>query len=160
VPRLPVAVTWLESQGVADAATLLAACGGQPEEVLAWAALGLDGDAWRALPGRVAKGDASALQGLPLPLAIEILQKLCHDAAALACGGSARYFPFEAMPAGAELAALLRWGRELSRIAAEADHPWIADLGIESLVEQGRQALKTARSGRRPAERASLNSSR
>ena len=159
-PRLPEAVTWLEAQGVADATTLLAACGGQPGEVLAWAALGLDAGAWRALPGRVARGDASALQGLPLPLAVEILQKLCHDAASQACGGEARYFPREAMPAGAELGPLLRWSRELSRIAAEADHPWIADLGIESLVEQGRQALKTARSGRRPAERGSLNSSR
>ena len=101
-----------------------------------------------------------AEQHVPLPLVIEILQKVCHDTAALTCGGAPRFFPRESLVAGAELAELLRWSRELSRVAAEAEHPWIVDLGVESLVEQGRQALKTARSGQRPARTVSLNSSR
>jgi DNA polymerase-3 subunit delta' len=89
-----------------------------------------------------------------------MLQKVCHDAAALACGAEPRYFPRESLDTGADLVALLRWSRELSRLAEEADHPWIADLGVESLVEQGRQALKTARSERRPRQAVSLNSPR
>jgi DNA polymerase-3 subunit delta' len=152
------AAAWLEVQGVVDAATLLAACGGQPQEVLAWAAQGVDAAAWRALPGRVGRGEASALHGLPLPLAIEMLQKLCHDAAALACGAAPRFFPRESLTAGADLAALSRWSRELGRLAMDAEHPWIVDLGVESLVEQGRQALKTARSEPRSARGLSLNS--
>jgi DNA polymerase-3 subunit delta' len=160
VPLVGEATAWLEAQGVADAALLLAACGGQPQEVLAWAALGLDANAWRRLPGSVARGEAASLHGLPLPLAIEILQKLCHDAAALASGAAPRFFPTGSLAPGADLESLLKWNRELSRLAAEADHPWIVDLGVESLVEQGRQALKTARFERRPAHASSLNSSR
>ena len=160
VPPGDEAIAWLEAQGVGDAATLLMACGGQPQEVLAWAALGIDAAAWRSLPDRIARGEASALHGLPLGFVIEALQKLCHDAAALACGAAPRYFPPESLSAGAELVALLAWSRALSRMAAEAEHPWIADLGIESLVEQGRQALKTARSERRSTKTVSLNSLR
>jgi hypothetical protein len=55
---------------------------------------------------------------------------------------------------------LLRWSRELARVALDAEHPWSADLAIESLVEQGRQALKTARSERREDRPQSLNSPR
>ena len=160
VPAAGEAIEWLEAQGVKDARTLLVACGGQPQEVLAWAALGIDAAAWRGLPDRVARGEAAALHGLPLGFAVQALQKLCHDALALACGGAPRYFPPENLPAGAELAALLAWSRALSRLAGEAEHPWIADLGVESLVEQGRQALKTARSERRSTRTGSLNSSR
>ena len=51
-----------------------------------------------------------------------------------------------------------RWSRELARVAAEAEHPWSTDLAIESLVGQGREALKTPRSRGRPREPLSLNS--
>ncbi|HEX2541542.1 MAG TPA: DNA polymerase III subunit delta' [Caldimonas sp.] len=160
VPPPDEAAAWLGAQGVADAALLLRACGGQPQEVLAWAALGLDANAWQQLPGKVARGDAAALHGLPLPVVVEILQKLCHDESVLACGGRPRFFVAESLIDGAELTGLLRWSRELSRVAAEAEHPWLVDLSVESLVEQGRQALKTARSGQRPARSVSLNSPR
>ena len=56
---------------------------------------GIDAAAWLALPRRIAAGDATALQGWGLPAAIDALQKICHDAAALACGGAPRYFPQE-----------------------------------------------------------------
>ena len=62
--------------------------------------------------------------------------------------------------ADASLPALLRWSRELARVATEAEHPWSIDLAIESLVEQGREALKTPRSGGRRREGLSLNSTR
>jgi DNA polymerase-3 subunit delta' len=78
----------------------------------------------------------------------------------VACGAAPRFFPAASLESGAALSALSGWSRELTRLATDADHPWIVDLGVESLVEQGRQALKTARSERRPAQALSLNSSR
>ena len=58
------------------------------------------------------------------------------------------------------LAPRLRWSRELARVALEAEHPWSVDLAIESLVEQGREALKTPRSERREDRPQSLHSPR
>jgi len=42
----------------------------------------------------------------------------------------------------------------------DAEHLWTVDLAIESLVEQGREALKTPRSQPRPGGALSLNSRR
>jgi DNA polymerase-3 subunit delta' len=81
-----------------------------------------------------------------LPLAVDALQKVCHDALCVAGGGPPRYFPRDRVVAGASLAALLRWSRELARVAVEAEHPWSVDLAVESLVGSGREALKTSRS--------------
>jgi DNA polymerase-3 subunit delta' len=160
VPPLPLAEAWLAAQGVAQSAVLLAACGGQPQEALERAARGLDADAWLALPGRIARGEVAALQGWPLPLAVDALQKVCHDALCVACGGAPRYFPVDRIPPGAAPSMLLHWSRELARVALEGEHPWSVDLAIESLVEQGRQALKTPRSERREGNALSLNSPR
>lgn len=147
-PRLD-AESWLAGEGVEEAGVLLDACGGQPEEVIAWRGLGIDAAACRALPGRVARGDATALHGLPLTVVVDILQKVCHDAAALACNAPLRYFPAGGLVAGARLVDLLRWAAELRRVAAEAEHPWSVDLSAESLVQQGREALKTPRTSMR-----------
>ena len=160
IPASVDAVAWLAGQGVADPEVLLAAAGGQPQEAAERAARGLDAAAWLALPRRVALGDASALQGWPLPLAVEALQKVCHDALCVACGGAPRYFPRDRVVADAALPALLRWSRELARVAVEAEHPWAVDLAVESLVEQGREALKTPRSEQRQAGALSLHSRR
>jgi len=158
VPHAAEAEAWLERQGVAKPGVLLAASGGQPQEALDFAERGIDAAAWLALPGRIAAGDASALQGWGLAAAVDALQKICHDAAALACGGTARYFPRERIVSDGNLDRLLRWSRELARVAAEAEHPWSVDLAIESLVGQGREALKTPRSRGRAREPLSLNS--
>ena len=160
VPQSQLAEAWLAGQGVAQSAVLLAASGGQPQEALERAARGLDAEAWLSLPGRVARGEVAALQGWPLPFAVEALQKVCHDALCVACGAAPRYFPADRIPPGAAVPALLQWSRELARVALEAEHPWSVDLAIESLVEQGRQALKTPRSGRREEKALSLNSPR
>jgi DNA polymerase-3 subunit delta' len=64
---------------------------------------------------------------------------------------SPRYFPPASLPAGGDLGALVRWSQALRRFARQAEHPWIADLGVESLVEQGREALQTPRSATRGA---------
>ena len=158
VPPAREAEAWLASRGVALPAVLLAASGGLPKEALDDAARGVDAAAWLALPRRVAAGDATSLHGWGLPAAVDALQKICHDSAALACGAAPRYFPSERLVRGADIGALLRWSRELARVAAEADHPWSADLAIESLVGQGREALKTPRSRDRREGGMSLNS--
>ena len=153
LPAADVATAWLRGEGVAEPEVLLAGCGGQPQDVLALAQLGVDAAAWRALPGQVAAGDAAALRGWPLPLAVETLQKLCHDAASVVAGAAPRYFPAETLPRRAGgLGALLRWAAELRRVAEFAEHPWNAALVVESLVEQGREALQTPRSARRRGE--------
>ena len=158
VPPAADAEAWLAQGGVARPEVLLAASGGQPQQALDLAERGIDAAAWLALPRRIAAGDATALQGWGLAAAIDALQKMCHDAAAMACGGAPRYFPRERVVGDADLDALLRWSRELARVAAEAEHPWSVDLAIESLVGQGREALKTPRSRARPREGMSLNS--
>ena len=145
VPPRAGAERWLAGEGVEEPGVLLDACGGQPEEVIVWRSLGIDAAACRALPGRVARGDAAALHGLPLAAVVDILQKVCHDAAALACDAPPRYFPAGSVAGGGRLVELLRWAGELRRVAAEVEHPWGVDLSVESLVQQGREALKTAR---------------
>jgi len=158
LPPTEVAANWLRTQGVAEPEVLLAGCGGQPQDVLALTQLGVDAAAWRALPGRVAAGDVSALRGWPLPLAIDALQKLCHDAASAAAGAAPRYFAVETLPRrAAGLGVLLRWARELRRVAEFAEHPWNAELVLESLVEQGREALQTPRSAPLRGETDSLH---
>jgi len=158
VPPAADAEAWLARRGVAQAGVLLAAGGGQPQQALDLAERGIDAGAWLALPRRIAAGDATALQGWGLAAAVDALQKICHDAAALACGGATRYFPRERIVSDGNLDRLLRWSRELARVAAEAEHPWSVDLAIESLVGQGQEALKTPRSRGRPREPLSLNS--
>lgn len=150
-PDPVIATRWLTQTGLADADVLLAASGGAPLAALERHALGLNAALWSELPARVAAGDAQALQRLPVPLAIESLHKLCHDAMLATCGVRARYFPASSVPRSAELAQLADWGQALRRATRHADHPWNAALLIESLVLQGQRAL----SGRRaPAERA------
>lgn len=141
VPDAVQATRWLADAGLADAAVQLAGSGGLPLAALERQALGLDGALWARLPALVMAGDAAALSKLPVVLLVESLQKLCHDALLGACGVPPRFFPAGSVPAGSDLRRLTDWGRALRRIARHADHPWKADLMVESLVLQGRQAL-------------------
>ena len=160
VPPRDQAEAWLAGRGLDQPAVLLAASGGQPEEALELAARGVDAKAWLGLPTQMLRGDGSAFQRWPLPVVVETLQKLCHDALSVACGAAPRYFPVRSVPAAADPVALLRWSRELTRLAEEAAHPWSLDLAVENLVEQSREALKTTRSPRRDAEDLPLDSPR
>lgn len=158
VPDQDVATAWLEAHGVDAPGALLVGCGGRPQDALEWAARGLDAAAWRGLPGRVAEGDAAALRGWPLSAVVDALQRICHDALAVSHGAAARFFPAGALAPVADPSALLRWSRELTRVAEWVEHPVSLDLAVEALVGQGREALKTARSPRRGSRAASLNS--
>lgn len=153
------ASAWLTGQGVADAASLLAACAGRPLDALALAHSGVDGAAWARLPQAVSRGQAGVFAGWPVPRVLDALQKLCHDAMAVAAGAAPRYYPPSAMPpapasakadatgaqasatAAAALAALGVWAKDLARVARHAEHPWNEPLLVEALVTAGARAL-------------------
>jgi DNA polymerase-3 subunit delta' len=143
LPDPALAERWLADQAVAMPDVLLAAAGGQPQEALAWAQDGIDASQWAALPRQLARGDVGSLGSWPLPLVIDTLQKLCHDAMRMAAGAAPRYFPPAAMPPPASLSTLAAWARELQRNANHAEHPWNAGLLVESLTQQARGALST-----------------
>jgi len=100
------------------------------------------------VPALVQRGEAGTFAAWPLPRLVDALQKLCHDAACVAAGAAPRYFPATSLPPAADPAALTAWSAELMRVARHAEHPWSATLLVESLVQQGRRALRpTAREG-------------
>ena len=142
LPPAEVATQWLAHAGVKDALVLLAATGGQPQEVLQWVEQGIDAALWERLPTIVARGEAQALGTWPLPRLIDALQKLCHDAACVAVGAAPRYFPQAVIAQGANSDALAAWMQELNRCARHAEHAWNAGLMLESLVQQGQRALR------------------
>jgi DNA polymerase III subunit delta' len=140
-PDVDTAVAWLQGQGVAGAAVLLAAAGGEPLEALDMAQRGLDAESWSALPQRVMRGEA-ALSGWSVPDTVDAMTKLCHDAMSTAAGAKPRYFPqLQALTAPASWGRLRTWSLELARARQHAEHPWHAPLAVESLVLQARRAL-------------------
>ena len=155
LPDRDAASAWLTAAGLADAPLLLDAAGGQPLAALERHAAGLDAALWRALPQAVQRGAAAALGGLPVALAVDAMQKLCHDAMLAACGVAPRYFPAGALDSGGDLRRLVEWADALKRIARHADHPWQPALMLEALVQQGRHALDggAAQAGPPPAAR-------
>jgi DNA polymerase-3 subunit delta' len=143
LPPADLSTEWLKGQGVGDAAVLLAATGGQPQEALDWFRQGVDAATWAQVPAAVAQGSAAVFASWPLPRVVDALQRLCHDAACVAAGAGPRYFPAGSIRPGANSAALAEWGHELNRVARHAEHPWNAGLVSESLVQQGQRALAT-----------------
>ncbi len=147
LPDNRLASDWLAGQGVAEPAVMLAATGGQAQQVLEWQGQGMDAARWTALPQALARGDIAALAGWALPQIVEVLQKLCHDAMCRAAGAAPRYFPakaFERLPraeGAAGLQSLGDWSRELQRIARFVEHPFSAALMIDSLLAQAQTAL-------------------
>ena len=81
-------------------------------------------------------------RAIPIPRAVDALQKVCHDAMCVAAGSAPRYFTAEGF-AGmkASIEGLSAWARELRRVARHEEHPWNAGLLLESLVSQARRAL-------------------
>jgi DNA polymerase III subunit delta' len=143
-PKAETAIAWLTEQGVRDAAVLLAAAGGAPLAARELATSGIDAAAWLAIPRAVARGQAAAMAGWPVPRAVDAMQKLCHDALVQAAGGMPRYFSAQALPSGARPSVLSTWAQSLSRAARHAEHPWNDGLLIEALVGEGRACWQEA----------------
>lgn len=148
LPDAPVARAWLASKGVSgegDAAGLLAATGGRPQQALAWFEAGLSNAAWQSLPKRVARGEVAALSDLAPPRVIDALMRLCHDLLRRVHGQPGQFFAAAALPSLKRAAPLLAWEAELRRAARHADHPLNAGLWTEALVAQAQAALAEAR---------------
>jgi DNA polymerase-3 subunit delta' len=137
-PTPQQALAWLEGQGVASAPVLLAAAGGHPLAARRLAAEGFDAAAWVALPRRIADGRWDPPAGTALPRLREVLQKLCHDAMAVAAGAPPRYFPSQSLPPPAAWAKLADWSQSLARLARHDEHPFNAPLIIDSLLAEAK----------------------
>ncbi len=160
LPPAPQAEAWLQAQGLAEPAALLALAGGSPLEALAWSREGMTAALLAELPRRVAAGDVTPLAGRAIPRVVELLLKLVHDAQVTAVGGVPRFFAAQQMPGPADAQALRVWQQALRRTARHDEHPWNAGLLIESLVSQATAVWPQAAA--RPAGRgaASLHSTR
>ena len=144
-PEPVAARQWLVEQGVdaAQATALLRAAGGRPSDALAASQGGLDPKIWSLLPKALARGDSTALANWAPAQAVDALQKLCHDLMATRAGAPPRFFEVADLPAGAAIASLARWSRELARTARTVEHPFNAGLMLESLVSQAHIALNS-----------------
>ena len=143
-PSEASALAWLQQQGVgaADAAALLRAAGGRPDDALQFLQSGLNLKSWSLLPRALARGDASALAGWTPAQALDALQKLCHDLLAGSVGAAPRYFNPADLPVAAT-SALTRWSKELAHTARTVEHPFNAGLMLEALVSQARNTLNS-----------------
>jgi DNA polymerase-3 subunit delta' len=149
-PDKASALSWLSAQGVQGSEQVLAAAGGSPLAARALIDAGIAEPDLQALPRALARGDAQGLLGKPLPLVIDLLLRLAHDAMAQAAGAAPRFFAASQMPPPAPLAALQAWQRELLRAARHDEHPWNASLLAEALVTNGARCWAQ---GRKPAQR-------
>ena len=137
-PTPEQALAWLEGQGVVNAPVLLAAAGGHPLAARRLAADGFDAAAWIALPRRIADGKWEPPAGATVPRLREVLQKLCHDAMAVAAGSAPRYFPATSLPPPAAWAKLADWSQSLARLARHDEHPFNAPLITDSLLTEAK----------------------
>lgn len=147
MPHPEVALQWLLAQGMPPepARVWLAASGGQPLTALAHHEAGLDARVWLALPKEMAAGRSMAVQGWPLPMLVDALQKLCIDLSRQVAGAPPSFFPAQTLPPSPPVERLTGWFKELLKARRQAEHPWNQPLKVESLVLQARQALKMGR---------------
>jgi len=144
----------------ADLNTLMLRAGGRPADVMNWVKNSSAADAahqWQDFPQAMRRGDVAALADWPPAMAVDALQKLCHDMWALKVGAAPRFFsaqdlaipeksptktgraPHDLVPT--DLHALASWSRDLNAIARTVDHPYNPGLLIESLVSRAKTAL-------------------
>ena len=145
-PTEAEALSWLQTQGVpaADAAVLLRAAGGRPEDALNLANAGLKAAHWAALPKAVLRGDVGAVSDATPTQAIAMLQKLCHDLLALRLGAEPRFFLAADLPTTGTVGSLTQWSKELMDAARTSEHPYNAGLMFEALVARAQTALRTS----------------
>lgn len=145
-PTEAEALSWLQTKGVpaADAAVLLRAAGGRPEDALNLANAGLKAAHWAALPKAVLRGDVGAVSDATPTQAIAMLQKLCHDLLALRLGAEPRFFLAADLPTTGTVGSLTQWSKELMDAARTSEHPYNAGLMFEALVARAQTALRSS----------------
>ena len=140
------AVVWLQAQGLSkeDAASLLKAAGGRPDEVLRQRNLGQSMHWWAKFPKAMMAGDASYCSELPPSEVIDALQKLCHDLLMLQTQASLRYFNEADLPKlKVTSAQLTAWFKRLSQAAKTSEHPFNAGLMLEALCTEAREVMNS-----------------
>ena len=146
LPDAEQAIAWLRADlptlAESDARLLLQASGYQPLTARDRHAQGIDGPYWAQIPREIAQGLSAKWVAWPLPLQVEMLQKLCHDLACVSVGTDPRFFPAAALPKPPELNRLTAWAIELKKAQRQADHPWHAPLKSESLLQQAWAVLR------------------
>jgi len=144
-PDESAALEWLQRQGVAaqDAATLLRAAGGRPEDALLFAISGRDPKSWCSLPKAMLRGDVNLIKEWSPAQVIDALHKLCHDMIVLGSGGQPRFFSATDLPSATSLSILTAWGRELALSSRTSEHPFNTGLMLEALVSQAQRALNS-----------------
>jgi DNA polymerase-3 subunit delta' len=144
-PELSQAVQWLRAQNIpdSDAAILLKATGGRPDDVLAYVESGRKSADWAQFPKAMARGDVGFIKEWGAAPLIDALHKLCHDLLALHAGASPRFFDTKDLPSNQQVANLTQWNKSLAQAMRTMDHPFNAGLMQEALVAQAQTALNS-----------------
>ena len=145
-PQTEQALAWLQAQGLPqnDAAVLLKAAGGRPQDALALREQGMQAQQWRALPQAAKAAQVSAFDAFSPTQTIDILQKICHDALAIKAKAAPRFFEMEDFPAANALPGWLqlsRWGQSLKQDRKSSEHTYNAGLFLEDLLTRASKAL-------------------
>ena len=145
-PDAEPALAWLTAQSVppAEASALLRAAGGRPHDAIAFFNEGMKAKDWAILPKLLLRGEAGMLADAAPAMVLSVLQKLCHDMQALACGAAPRYFDTQDLPAPKGLNGLRLWSRELMDSARTVDHPYNPGLLLQAWVSRAQRALNAA----------------
>ena len=151
-PQTAEAHTWLKEQGVSDedAEVLLRAAGGRAADAHALARSGMRAADWHKLPQAAYHARVQAFSGFAPAQAIDVLQKICHDALAVKAGAMPRFFASADFPAPDRLASwrsISQWGKRLTQDRRSAEHPYNAGLFLEDLVAQAGRALPAPATG-------------
>jgi len=144
-PDTASSLAWIEGQGIpaAQAAVMLRAAGGRPEDALLFAQSGRHAQAWVNLPKAMARGDLSVLKDWTPTQTVDALHKLCHDQLAVKTGAAPRFFDLPDLPNGGTLASLTAWSKALAAASRTVEHPFNAGLMQEALVSQAQNALNS-----------------
>lgn len=155
-PNSQSALAWLAEQGVRDAEVMLHAAGGEPMLASHMVSLGIDANAWRALPRAIASGHSAALTGWTLPMAVDALTKLCHDTMCLSAKAPTRFFPSDCLPGPAAWEALRVWSISLGEASAQSSHPLQVPLALDALVSRAARVWAKPEAVRAGATRQNL----
>lgn len=142
-PSTAEGLRWLVQQGLpeGEAAVLLKAAGGRPDDAQALFQLGFQAKNWRALPKALQRGDPGVLADNAAPLVLSSLQKVCQDLLHLACGAAPRFFEADDLPKPSSFMALSQWSKDLLQSAKTVEHPYQAGLLMEAWVSRAQRAI-------------------
>ena len=139
-PDQASAMAWLQGQGVPvnQAAVMLRAAGGRPQDALQFAPIAT---LWPRLPRAVQAGDVSVFKDWTPAQTVDALHKLCHDLLAVHSGAVPRFFEPADLPKAGSWQSLSQWAKSLSGTMRAVEHPFNPGLMQEALVSEAQSAL-------------------